>query len=385
MQLLFLKKYAVTLILVISVFTIFPKMYDAQAPSVSVSARGAILMDQESGRLLFGKNAHEQMRIASITKIMTAIVAIESGKLKDTVKVSENAANTEGSSLYLKPGEKIKLKDLAYGLMLRSGNDAAAAIAEHVGGSLEGFAYLMNKKAAEIGMTNTVFSNPHGLDDHEQHYSTAYDMALLTRYAMNNETFRNISKTESYRVEREKGVSVWKNKNKLLRMYEYSTGGKTGYTTRAKRTLVSTAKKDGLSLVAVTLNDPNDWDDHMKMFNWGLEHYVMKTVVEKGTVEGLENGFYAGQVYAKRDLKVPLTEDEIDQLSVNIRLYEPPEDGKWTNAEVPSPVGKMFLEVEGKTVAQLPLYYKQKEDDSDGFWGFFKDIFMITAGVRING
>src|SRR5690606_21748814 len=142
------------------------------------------------GRVLFEKNAHTKMRIASITKIMTAIIAVESGKLNEMVKVSPNAVRTEGSSLYLQPNEKIKLEQLVYGLMLRSGNDAAVAIAEHVGGSLEGFVFLMNQKAAEIGMINTEFANPHGLDDHENHYSTSYDMAILTRYAMQNEKFR---------------------------------------------------------------------------------------------------------------------------------------------------------------------------------------------------
>ena len=137
--------------------------------SGSVSASSAVLMEQQSGRILFEKDAHEVRRIASITKIMTAILAIESGKLNDTVKVTENAVRAEGSSIYLKPGENIKLEDLVYGLMLRSGNDAAVAIAEYVGGSLDGFVYLMNQKASEIGMDQTHFANPHGLDDHEDH------------------------------------------------------------------------------------------------------------------------------------------------------------------------------------------------------------------------
>ncbi len=157
---------------------------DKTEASVSVSARNAVLIEQNSGRVLFEKNAHEVRRIASITKIMTAILAIESGEMNDMVTVSDRAIRAEGSSIYLKAGEKIKLEDLVYGLMLRSGNDAAVAIAEHVGGSLEGFVFLMNQKAEEIGMSHTHFANPHGLDDSKDHYSTAYDMAVLTRYAM---------------------------------------------------------------------------------------------------------------------------------------------------------------------------------------------------------
>ena len=187
---------------------------------------------------------------------MTAILAIESGEIDETVTVSGNAFGTEGSSLFLKKGEKIKLEDLVYGLMLRSGNDAAVAIAEKVGGSLDGFVWLMNQKAEEIGMKNTHFSNPHGLDNTKNHYSTAYDMALLTRYAMQNETYVKIAGTKVHRAPNstEQWDYVWRNKNRLLtQLYEYTTGGKTGYTKLAKRTLVSTATKNGHDLIAVTL------------------------------------------------------------------------------------------------------------------------------------
>ncbi|MCY8636151.1 serine hydrolase, partial [Bacillus spizizenii] len=206
--------------------------------AIDVSAKSAIVIDGASGRVLFAKDEHEKRRIASITKIMTAVLAIESGKMDETVTVSANAVRTEGSAIYLTEGQKVKLKDLVYGLMLRSGNDAAVAIAEHVGGTLDGFVYMMNQKAEQLGMENTRFQNPHGLDDHENHYSTAYDMALLTKYAMKLKDYQKISGTKIYKAETME--SVWKNKNKLLTMlYRYSTGGKTGYTKLAKRTLVS--------------------------------------------------------------------------------------------------------------------------------------------------
>ncbi len=159
------------------------------------------------------------------------------------------------------------------------------AIAEHVGGSTEGFVYLMNEKAEEIGMTNSLFRNPHGLDTHPDHLSSAYDMALLTQYAMENDTYRKIASTKVHRSQGE-NVRVFHNKNRLLtEKYSYSTGGKTGYTKLAKRTLVSTASKDGLDLITVTLNDPNDWDDHMNLFNWGFDQFILETLAKKRRVK----------------------------------------------------------------------------------------------------
>lgn len=349
-----------------------------------VSAQSAVLMDQQSGRVLFAKNPHQKRRIASITKIMTAILAIESGKMNKKVTISDRAAYTEGSSLYLKPGEKMPLKDLVYGLMLRSGNDAAVAIAEFVGGSVEGFTHLMNEKAQQIGMTDTRFGNPHGLDDHRNMYSTAYDMALLTRYAMKNPTFRKIAGTKIYRVKDPdgSGMLVWKNKNKLLTRYKYSTGGKTGYTRIAKRTLVSTAKKGDMSLIAVTLNDRNDWEDHVNLFNWGFHNFEPVTIVKKGTVPHIRNDFYKGKVYTKKSFEYPLTKKEKENVSKTIKLYQPPKKGHWKKGKVPSPVGEMVIQAENQTLGKLPLYFKTEPGKKKGFWGLFKDIFLITSGVR---
>lgn len=252
----------------ICVLTINPKNVEANP---SVTARNAILMDQSNGEILYEKAAADPELIASITKIMTALVAIESGKMEETVTISHEAAYTEGSSIYLKEGEKIKLKDLVYGLMLRSGNDAATAIAEYVGGSVGGFSYLMNEKATWLGMQQSHFDNPHGLDS-ELHYSTAYDMALLTKHAMENEQFVTITGARSYHSDQRS--YAWGNKNKLLTTYySYTIGGKTGYTKAAGRTLVSIAKKNDVTLIVVTLDDPNDWQDHIRLFDWGFEKY----------------------------------------------------------------------------------------------------------------
>lgn len=260
-----MKVLFVFIILILSIF--FLPSNGQAAPSIS--ANNAVLIEQDTGEILYEKKAFEERPIASITKIMTAILAIESGKMEEETVVSRKAIYTEGSSIYLEQGEKIKVKDLVYGLMLRSGNDAAVAIAEHIGESEEGFIFLMNNKATWLGMNNSHFMNPHGLDA-EEHYSSAYDMAILTQYAMHNETFKEISGTTSY-LSDNRSYS-WRNKHRLVTgYYPHATGGKTGYTRRTGRTLVTTAEKEGVSLIAVTLNAPNDWNDHIQLMEWGFD------------------------------------------------------------------------------------------------------------------
>ncbi|MBW3113377.1 D-alanyl-D-alanine carboxypeptidase [Bacillus sp. MCCB 382] len=355
----------------------------------SVSSQRAILMDQETGRILYEKDAHTKSRIASITKIMTAVLAVESGKMDQVVTVSQNAAGTEGSSLYLKAGEKIKLEDLVYGLMLRSGNDAAVAIAEFVGGSLDGFVYMMNEKATEIGMENTHFSNPHGLDDHEDHYSTAYDMAVLTRYSMKNDVYKEIAGTKVHTAPNpdEKWDRKWKNKNRLLtELYKFSTGGKTGYTKLAKRTLVSTATKDGEDLIAVTLNGPDDWNDHISMFEYGFKQYDYKIVLEKGKIEKMDDEVYKGHAYLKRESVLSLTDEEVDDVKVEYKMLKPKQE--WLkNQHVPDVVGKAVVYLGDKEVDTLPIFYQTsvKENDKKSWWKFWAYSFEAITGVRDNG
>ncbi len=356
--------------------------------SVSVSARSAILMEQDSGRILYEKEANKVRRIASITKIMTAILAIESGEMDEMVKVSEQAVRAEGSSIYLQIGEKIKLEDLVYGLMLRSGNDSAVAIAEHIGGSLEGFSYLMNQKAEEIGMKNTHFANPHGLDDHEDHYSTAYDMALLTRYAMKNEKYQEIAGTKVHRAPNpnESWDRVWKNKNRLLtEMYEYCTGGKTGYTKRAKRTLVTTASKGNLNLIAVTLNGPDDWNDHINMYETAFKTYDVVEVLPQGTVKDIEDGFYKNKVYLKHPYSYPVTKEEKNGFKIDFKLLKPKEE--WEDSRnIPEVVGHATVYFENKPVKKLPIYFKHEEVKEDkSFLDYFKSLFTSISGVKKDG
>lgn len=253
------------------------------AYAVSVSAKSAVLIDFYSGRILYEKNAYSRLPMASTTKIMTALCAIENGNLAETVTVDKRAVGVEGSSMYLGYNEKITLENLVYGLMLSSGNDAAVAIAIHISGSVEAFADLMNKTAKKIGANNTSFKNPNGLDD-ENHFTTAYDLAMITRYAMNNESFCSIVSSKEKKMpwdDRNYGRTL-RNHNKLLFLLDYCDGVKTGFTKRSGRCLVSSANKDGLRVIAVTLSAPDDWNDHKNMLRYAIDNYKAVCVAEKG-------------------------------------------------------------------------------------------------------
>ena len=241
-----------------------------RAEAVQLSAAVAILMDADSGEVLYEKDAARRMRIASTTKIMTALVVLEHARLTDTITVTGDHM-VEGSSMYLKPGEVVTVEELLYGLMLCSGNDAALALADCCGG-LETFVAAMNDKAAALGMTDTSFANPNGLDD-ENHYSTARDMAVLAAYAAQDPTFRRICSTRTATV----GGRTMTNHNKLLSQVEGCIGMKTGYTRAAGRTLVSCAEREGRRLVAVTLCDGNDWADHKALYEMGFAENTEET------------------------------------------------------------------------------------------------------------
>lgn len=255
-------------------------VYGGAAFASSSSAECCCVMIAETRQVIYANNAGKRHGMASTTKIMTAIIAIENGNLENEVTVSQNAASQEGSSIYLKSGDKVKLHDLLYGLMLNSGNDAAVAIAEGVAGSTENFVQIMNCKAREIGCKNTHFENPNGLSA-ETHYSTAFDMALITAYAMENETFSHIAATKEYQIKSGNSVTYLKNHNKLLWQYKGCVGVKTGFTKITGRCLVSCADRDGVKIIAVTLNDRDDWRDHCWFFDDAFSKIVHKTVINK--------------------------------------------------------------------------------------------------------
>ena len=241
------------------------------AAEPQLSAETAVLIDAVSGRVLYDKRKDAHMYPASTTKIMTALLVLETTDPDESVEVSQNAASQEGSSIYLKAGEKIGIKELLYGMMLRSGNDAAVAAAEAAGGSTEQFAAMMNERAASLGLENTHFVNPSGLQD-ENHYSSAYDLAMIAREALKNDVFREIAGTRTYQAERE-GVDSYKyfyNKNKTVFQYEGATGVKIGYTEAAGRCLVASAKRNGTELIAVVLNDHDWFEDAYRLLDYGF-------------------------------------------------------------------------------------------------------------------
>lgn len=266
------------------IFAIFLLCFVCPVPTyaLSVSAQYACVIDSLSGRVLYEKNAYSEHSMASTTKIMTALVALEKGNAKDMVTVSANAAGTEGSSIYLKAGEQITLEDLLYGLMLESGNDAAIAVAEHIGGSVEKFAAMMNTKAKEIGAKQTQFRNPNGLDE-EGHFTTAYDLALITRAALRNPVFAEIVSTKRKTIANgnESYGRALSNHNKLLNLYSGCEGVKTGFTKKTGRCLVSAASKNHVQAIAVTLNAPDDWNDHIRMLDYAFEHISSRPLVLK--------------------------------------------------------------------------------------------------------
>ena len=255
-------------------------------PSPGDSARASVVIEAESGEIVFEKNAHERKGPASTTKIMTALIALENGNPEEIVKVDARAVGTEGSSAYLCAGESVLLSDLLYAMMLGSANDAAAAIAYHIGGSIEGFAEMMNARAEELGLSDTHFENPHGLDG-ESHYTSAYDLSMIAREALKNEKFREIVSTKTKAIKLSDGnVSrVFRNHNRLLFEYGDIIGVKTGFTKKCGRTLVSAAERDGVTVICVTLCDGDDWRDHRRLLSAGLDLYEKVTLCRSGELE----------------------------------------------------------------------------------------------------
>lgn len=351
-------------IICLGLFLLFP--YSVQA--ISTSATSSILMDMDSGRIIYENNSHEVRSVASISKIMTAILAIESKKLDKTVKVSDVVLEAYGSGIYIKPGEKLTLQDLVYGLMLRSGNDAALMIAEYVSGSVPKFVEKMNQKAQEIGMKQTTFHNPSGLDEEDEvgNFSTAYDMAILTSYAMKNKTYQKIVGTKKYTLKTNKNTYVWYNKNKLLTNYENTTGGKTGFTKKARRTLVSTTSKDQLNFVVVTLNDGNDFQDHENLHEYGFTYYKKYRLLKKGTVKIEDEKYYKNEtLYIKNDIDYPLREDEKQSVRLSFQL------NKKKQLKDGGKVGEVHVKVGDEMVLKEPIYVKKAKSKKKGFLGLW--------------
>ena len=328
----------------------------------STSARSAILMDMDSLRVIYGKDVHYVQSVASISKIMTAIVAIENSDIDKEVVIGNEILKAYGSGIYIQIGERIKLKDLLYGLMLRSGNDAAIAISVAVAGDTDKFVKMMNDKAKDLGMKNTTFNNPSGLDEEKGNFSSAYDMALLMRYALKNKVFREITGTKDYTVKTDKNVYKWHNKNKLLSTYKYITGGKTGFTKIAKRTLVTSASKDDVNLTVVTINDGDDWDDHKNLYEEAFKDYKSYRILNKGEIViPLEDYYETDTLYLKNNFKYLLRESEKNILKLK---YEISKKRKYKSNDK---VGLVKVYLGDKVVHEEDIYVK-KGKEKRSFW-----------------
>ncbi len=320
--------------------------------AVNTSADASIAIDALTGEVICEKNAYTKMGMASTTKIMTAIIALEKGNLTDIVTVDKRAVGVEGSSLYLSEGDTLSLKNLLYGMMLRSGNDGATAVALHFAPSVEEFSKMMNEKAAELGLSDTNFKNPHGLYE-EGHYTTAYDLAQITRYGFTLPEFAEIVKCWAYNIDENIETKRVVNNNKLLNMYDGADGVKTGFTPETGRTLVGSATRDGMRVITVTLNDKEDWNDHMAMFDYAFSKYKSLSLAEKGKgygcvpVKGGKDIEIA--CVAKDDFAVMVEKDAT--ISVDIKTEE----------EIKAPIkkgqvlGKAIFTINGENIGEMEL------------------------------
>lgn len=347
------------------------------ADSVTTSARAFELYCADNGEVLLSENADEKLPMASTTKIMTTLLCLEAAAKDNKTVAFTEKMTAEGSSMYLQVGERVTLRDLAVGMMMQSGNDAANAAAIAIAGSIEAFADRMNEKAKEIGMAHTHFVTPSGLDD-EEHYSCAHDMALLMAYALQNEAFAQITSETSMTVsfvEPSDKKETYPNHNKLLKLYEGCIGGKTGYTDRSGRCLVSAAKRDGVTLIAVTLDDPDDWDDHIGLYTYGFNALCAAQMPKSG-------GYTVPLVGADAD-SVTLTcaetasaivpRDRVKDVHMKVSLppfvYAPLKEGER--------VGELAFLLDGEKVACVPLTVSEAvsyNDKKRDFITYIKDL-----------
>ena len=330
----------------------------------ALSAEHAIVVDAATGRVLFERRADERSLIASTTKIMTALVVCEQCNVLDRMRIPKEAVGIEGSSMYLREGEVLTIQELLYGLMLQSGNDAAVALAIYCGGTVEGFAEMMNDKAHRLGLENTHFENPNGLDSPE-HYSTARDLAVLAAYAMENPIFAKTVSTKSVRI----GERYLSNHNKLLWQVDGADGVKTGFTKAAGRILVSSASREGRRLICVTINAPDDWRDHKAMLEDGFARYENRVLVSAGqtigTVEVLGGDGGEAHLVAEEDFSYALAQGE----TVSICL--PPPGFVYAPVCRGQEAGYAHILVDGNAVGKVSVVYSdtiEKEKEPERSW-----------------
>ncbi|MCK9216753.1 MAG: D-alanyl-D-alanine carboxypeptidase [Firmicutes bacterium] len=333
-------------------------------------AKSSIVMDVNTGRILYSSNSALKLPMASTTKIMTVLLAIENCDLNDIVTVSRNASIQEGSSVYLREGERMRLSDLLYCVMLRSGNDAAVAVAEHISGSVEDFAELMNNRAKTLGAKNTNFMNPHGLPN-DNHYTTSYDLALITREALKNKIFADIVKTKKHTVsELINEKKYLENKNKMLWQYPGGDGVKTGYTGKAGQCLVSSATKDSWQILSVVLNCSDIWKGSTELLNYGFSNYDNIKVVDKSkikiNVNVLKGKEKAIQVIPKDDLYAPIKKIDNDYEKLD-HVENLPKDAK-APVKKNSKAGTLEIYADNFLLGHVDLIYNKDVESSDIFY-----------------
>lgn len=357
----FFKKGTLFLAILLSFAGVFFTIGAAEG-SLSLSAKSAILINAETGDVYFSKNAEEKLPMASTTKIMTALVALESSNLTDTVEIDRRAVGIEGSSVYLTEGELLTMEDLLYSLLLASANDAAVAIAIEVGGNIEAFADMMNEKALLLGLKNTHFENPHGLDSKE-HYTTAHDLAIIAAKALENETFAKIVSTTKYSFDGKNGTRTVVNHNKLLRLYEDCIGVKTGFTKKSGRCLVSAAEREGLRLVAVTIGAPDDWQDHTKMLDLGFSSYKKVVFVHKNeySVSLPITGGYDQTVLCRNNSEIyAFIPKDIDEARYKLEATLP--HFLYASIDKGQRVGSLRLTLDGEPIAESDILAEYSVD-----------------------
>lgn len=341
----------------------------------SVSAHSAALYQPDNDIFLYSKNPDQRMSMASTTKIMTALVALEQGNLDDVVEIDDSTIGIEGSSAYLKLGDLLTLEELVYALLLQSANDAAVAIACHIGGSIEGFSALMNERAAKLSLSDTHFTNPHGLDDPE-HYTTARELALIAAEALKNSEFKKIVSTYKRTFSTEERVRTYVNHNKLLRLYDGCIGVKTGFTKKSGRCLVGAAEKDGLRFISVTLDAPSDWSDHSKMLNLGYESLEKVVLAEPfdhmykiPLIDGERDHFFAantegGEIIREKSNSV--SEENIKLLRYGVAPIN-----------IGDAVGEIIYTSDGKEIMRMPIVALEsvKKKKQSGFFDKILSIF----------
>lgn len=363
-----------TVMIIIALISSFMTVYahgarDTRRASLSgISAKSCALYIPETDEFIFEKSADTRMPMASTTKIMTALVAVENSEPYDIVEIDERSVNIEGSSAYLRVGDVLTMEELIYALLLQSANDAAVAIANHVAGGVEEFSTLMNERASALGLSDTHFTNPHGLDD-EEHYTTARELTLIAKEALSREELKRAFGTYKRTFVTGERVRTYVNHNKLLSLYDDAIGVKTGFTKRSGRCLVGAAERDGLTLIAVTLNAPSDWNDHMAMFDYGYENYEKVTLAHCGEYEYDRFIFNSvgGRIRVSNRDELSLIRKKTDsEIKASVKLS----DFIYGDVTTDDVVGKVIFTEDGKYIGEVNLYPEEdiKEEKQRGFF-----------------